>query len=124
MKKNSPGFTLVEVMVALGIAGGALVLLLSANRESLRRSANSSTQALLDQHAQSKLDELKLELEPRRSGEFHGLAGYSWDSIEEGGAIENIKELRRIVLRVRDSDRRIIRTFQTLVYRPKTEAAR
>lgn len=121
MQKNRPGFTLVEVMVALGIAGGALVLLLSANRESLRRSANSSNQALLDQLAQSKLDELKLELDPRRSGELPGLAGYSWDASNENASVENVKELHRVVLRVRDSDRKIVRTLETFIYKPKVE---
>jgi prepilin-type N-terminal cleavage/methylation domain-containing protein len=124
MKKNRLGFTLVEVMVALGIAGGALVLLLSANRESLRRSVGSRAQALLEQLAQSKLDELKQDLEKRRSGEFPGLAGYTWDAAEESGAIEGVKELHRIALRVRDPNRRIIRSMETLVYRPKAERDR
>jgi len=121
MTRSKRGFTLVEVMVALGIAAGALVLLLSANRESLRRSVNSRSHARLDQLAQSKLDELRLELEQNRSGGFPELAGYQWDVAEENSGIENVKALKRIELRIRNSEGRTIQTLQAFVYRPEVK---
>jgi len=121
MTRSNRAFTLVEVMVALGIAAGALVLLLSANRESLRRSVNARSHAQLDQIAQSKLDELRLGLELKRSGGFPELAGYQWDAAEEETGIENVKALKRIELRIRNSEGRTIQTLQSFVYRPEAQ---
>ena len=48
MKKKADkerGFTLIEVLVALGIAGGALLLVLSANNGSLRKSVGARAES-------------------------------------------------------------------------------
>lgn len=121
MMKNRSGFTLVEVMVALGIAAGALVLLLSANRESLRRSVSARSHAMLDQLAQSKLDELRLGLDQNHSGSFAELPGYQWDFTEEHQELEGVNSLNRIELRVRNSEGRNVQVLQALVYRPEAK---
>jgi len=121
MMRSKRGFTLVEVMVALGIAAGALVLLLSANRESLRRSVNSRSRAHLDQLAQSKLDELRLGLEMKNTGGFQEFPEYRWDATEESSGVEDLENLKRLDLRIRNSEGRIVQTLQAFTYRPEVK---
>lgn len=57
-KRRLSAFTLVEVIVALGIAATALILLVSANHESLRRSLRAGEGLRLGLALESKLDEI------------------------------------------------------------------
>ena len=71
-------FTLVEVIVALGIAGGALILLVSASRASLTRSLRSQQSVQIEQLMENKLNEVRAGVEASNSGTFENAPEWSW----------------------------------------------
>ena len=98
------GFTLVEVIVALAITAGALVLLACAGNECLRRSQRARQTAALQQLAESKLDEVLVGLEKDRRGEFAGHPGWSWEIERSPASVEGLRNLERMTLRVFSPD--------------------
>lgn len=78
-RRSDGGFTLVEVLVALGIAGGALILILSATNAGFRKSRDSRESLRLERLAESKLKAWQAGLEPSGRGACAGLAGYQWE---------------------------------------------
>ncbi|MBI3828873.1 MAG: type II secretion system protein [Planctomycetes bacterium] len=98
------GFTLVEVIVALGIAAGALVLLLSANHASLQRSICARATAKIQRLCESKLDELRSGAEVHPSGEFDDLPGWTWRADVEKAQLADLQGLKRLTLKVYSPD--------------------
>lgn len=98
-KRADRGFTLVEVLVALAIAGGALVLILSANGASLRKSVDARLKERLQRAAESKFGEWKCGAERSVEGPLAGFSGHHWDIRTSR---EDLPPLKRIV-RVRFS---------------------
>jgi general secretion pathway protein I len=98
------GFTLVEVIVALAITAGALVLLACAGNESFRRSQRARQTAALEQLAESKLDEVLVGLERERRGEFAGHPGWSWEIEHSSASVEGLRNLERVTFRVFSPD--------------------
>lgn len=94
------GFTLVEVVVALGIVAGAMVLLISANHEAMRRSMRAHEQAQLEEAIESKVGELRAGVETRSSGEFPALPGWLWTTTRERAQIEGLTTVDQITLSV------------------------
>ena len=92
--RTDQGFTLVEVLVALGIAGGALVLILSANGASLRKSVDARVFERLERAAESKFLEWKSGAERTSGGALPGFSGYSWEVRKER---EDLPPLRKLV---------------------------
>jgi len=101
MRRNRRGFTLIEVMVALAVAGGTLVLVLSANAASLRRSAEAGHRARLERAAEGKLAEWCAGIETAREGALAGFDGHRWEIREEADRAGGLKRLRRVTLVVR-----------------------
>lgn len=119
--RRRSGFTLVEVIVALGIASGALVLLLSANQASLQRSLRARTMAQLQRLCESKLDELRCGAESRPAGTFGDLPGWTWCADAEKAQCEELRGLKRLTLKVYPPDAPFtpFETFAVLVYDEK-----
>ncbi len=99
-KSRSAGFTLVEVLVALGIAGGTLVLVLSSNNASLRQSLSAREEVRLERAAESKFEECVLGLEPASRGELTGLEGWSWEAVRAPTHVADLKHLKRVTFYV------------------------
>lgn len=114
------GFTLIEVIVALAIAGGALVLLLSANQASLRRSASATQEAAVLRAAETTFDAYRCGESQASEGELKGMPGWSWKvraSKAETGGVENLHRLTFDVYSP-DAPQEPYTTFEALRYRP------
>jgi len=96
------------VLVALGIAGGALILVLSANNASLRRSAGSREDLRTLRAAESKFEELVAGLDASLSGDLDGLPGWRWEVFRTTTYLAELKKLKRL---------------QFIVYRPDASKA-
>ena len=101
-RKSRPnsGFTLVEVLVALGIAGGSLVLILAANNASYRKSMGSREILRIERVAESKFEECLLGLEPMSSGDFLEVPGWRWSVGRTPTGVGRLKKLKRVAFRV------------------------
>jgi prepilin-type N-terminal cleavage/methylation domain-containing protein len=88
------GFTLIEVLVALAIAGGALVLILSANGASIRKSVDARLTERLHRAAESKFSEWKCGAERAAEGPLAGFDGHRW---EIRTAREDLSPLRKLI---------------------------
>jgi prepilin-type N-terminal cleavage/methylation domain-containing protein len=97
---ESQGFTLIEVMVALAIASGALVLILSANHSSLRRSEEAMADLRLTRALDSQLEACLSGSEPALQGELEGFPGWRWEVFRTPGLVGELRSLRRVVLGV------------------------
>lgn len=113
------GFTLVEVVVALAIAAGALILLLSANQASLQRSVRARQEALLQRLCESKFDECRCGAETRKSGAFDDLPGWTWRFEEEKKNLETLEGLQRLTLKIYPPETPFLAktTYRALRYR-------
>ena len=99
MRRTNAGFTLIEVIVALAIAAGALIILLSSNNSSLASSTRSRNDAKLQNALESKLDELRAGVETATGGELGACPGWEWRADRESVAeADDIKHLKRITL--------------------------
>ena len=129
MRKKRRGFTLLEVLIATGILGGALVALLSSVSHSTRMERRAV--AILHQSTMShnKMTEIladpELDEGDSDSGEFEGASYFSWESnvekvalpFDEDAIIERKGELLKITLVVKDS--RFNKALTFVEYRPK-----
>ncbi len=87
---------MIEVLVALGIAGGALILVLSANNASLRRSVGARGDLRVLRAVESKHEELLLGLDRSLSGELEGLPGWKWEVFRSATYLAHLKRLKRM----------------------------
>jgi len=92
-KRPEQGFTLIEVLVALAIAGGSLILILSANGASLRKSVDARVSERLQRAAESKFAEWKAGADRASEGSLAGFADHRW---EVRTAREDLAPLRRL----------------------------
>jgi prepilin-type N-terminal cleavage/methylation domain-containing protein len=92
-RRADQGFTLIEVMVALAVAAGALVLILSANGASLRKSVHARLDERLQRAAESKFSEWLIGAERAGEGPLPGFDGHRW---EVRMAREELAPLRRL----------------------------
>ena len=100
-KRAEGGFTLIEILVALAVAGGALVLVLSGNAASLARSIRSQSEARLERAAESVLAAWRAAAEPMREGPMAGFDRHSWEirtTPDDGTA--GLKQLIRATFRI------------------------
>ncbi len=117
------GFTLVEVIVALGIAAGALILLVTANQESLRRSVRSSEDLRLNRLLEAKLDELRLGIERASQGSFEELPGVTWRMERERVREGELEGVERLTLEARGADTSTtFHSVSVLVWTPPPKA--
>ena len=99
-RRPKGGFTLVEVMVALGIVAGSMILLLSANRNALQRSLRAQDQIRLEHAAESKFDEVLCGSETSQNGSFEGMPGCTWAIQQEPAEIEGLGNLQKVTITV------------------------
>lgn len=98
-----PGFTLIEVLVALAICAGSLVLLASVGNESLRRSLRARQAALLDEACRNTLSECACGAENAREGDLTDLPGWRWQVEVSSVPLEDLAGLERLTLRARNT---------------------
>ncbi|MCK6472725.1 MAG: type II secretion system GspH family protein [Planctomycetes bacterium] len=114
------GFTLIEVIVALAIAGGALVLLLSANQASLRKSVHATQEAAVLRAAETAFDAYRCGDSDATEGGLKGMPGWTWKiraSRAEVGSVENLQRLTFDVYSP-DAPQEPFGTYEALRYRP------
>jgi prepilin-type N-terminal cleavage/methylation domain-containing protein len=114
-KRAESGFTLIEVLVALAVAGGSLALVLSANAASLGRGIRARSDARLERAVDSKLAETRIGSETTLEGPLPGFDGHRWRlRIEpERGTL---KHLSRRVLTLQDAEGRPLLERSELVH--------
>lgn len=86
VRKKLAGFTLIEILVSLGVLGTALGMILSLLTKglSLRHETGDLTRAIF--LAEEKMNEIKTLVKPdSQSGEFEAFSGYSfsYEIVEE-----------------------------------------
>jgi prepilin-type N-terminal cleavage/methylation domain-containing protein len=94
------GFTIVEVIVALGIAATALILLLGSNRDSMQRSQRGSEACTLERHCTNKLAEIRCRIEPADRGTFKDLPEWRWEVRRQAASLGEIENLYRLALQL------------------------
>ena len=98
----------MEVLVALAIAGGALILILSANGASLRKSVEARIFERLQRAAESKFSEWKAGAERGAEGGLPGFADHRWEVRTAREDLAPLRRLTRIHFSVSDSSGRRI----------------
>jgi general secretion pathway protein I len=123
LRRCPPGFTLLEVVVALSVVAVVLLALHKLNAQSVQLGQETDFHAVAALLAQAKMAEVETglpELPTARRGDFgEDHPGYRWEiSVEEAGA-EQLGEVgedyQRIDLVVTEPDRG--RTFRLRTYR-------
>jgi prepilin-type N-terminal cleavage/methylation domain-containing protein len=99
-KRAEGGFTLIEVLVALGIAAGSLVLILSANGASLKKSVRARLDERLVRAAESKLAELRTGAERATEGSLSGFDLHRWEIQTSREEVSPLRRLERLAFRV------------------------
>lgn len=114
------GFTLVEVIVALAIAGGALVLLLSANQASLRKSVHATQEAAVLRAAETAFDAYRSGAEDATEGGLMGMPGWTWKVRATKAEIGTVESLQHLTFAVYspDAPQEPFATFEALRYLP------
>jgi prepilin-type N-terminal cleavage/methylation domain-containing protein len=97
--RRDRGFTLLEILVALAIAAGTLVLVTAAISDSLRRSAKAEVDGRLERAAESKLAEWTSGLDAHREGALAGFDGHRWE-IRTAAEPGPVKRLQRVTLTI------------------------
>ena len=104
-RKRDSGFTLIEILVALAVAGGALVLVLSANAASLERGLRARVDSRLERAAESKLAEWRIGAESSLEGPLPGFDGHRW-RIRKDAEKDRSRRLARVTLQIEGADGR------------------
>ena len=94
------GFTLIEVMVALAVAGRALVLVLSANSASLRKSVQARLDERLERAAESRFSEWQLGAERASEGPLAGFDTHRWEVRVARLDLASLRRLSRVTFTV------------------------
>lgn len=116
---TNSGFTLIEVIIALAIASGSLILLLAASQESLHRGIRSRENTKVIELSESKLDEISCGSETETSGLFRALPGWSWKLDRSPASVEGLERMETLVLRAFDPQGRERSSCVTLRHNPK-----
>ncbi|GMV83850.1 MAG: hypothetical protein AMXMBFR7_50340 [Planctomycetota bacterium] len=106
------------------IAAGALILLVTANQESLRRSVRSGEDLRLNRLLEAKLEELRLGIERASQGSFEELPGVTWrmepERLRDGG----LTGLERLTMEARaDGATYPLQTLSVLIWTPPPKEA-
>ncbi len=100
LRRNSQGFTLLEVMVALAIISTSLVVLLSSQNSNITRShyADSLAKAaMLAQKIISESDMNKLMDSKSEGSEESGNIVFTWEKMVTPSMVEGLKKLTVLV---------------------------
>jgi prepilin-type N-terminal cleavage/methylation domain-containing protein len=102
------GFTLIEVLVALAVAGGALVLVLSANGASLRKSVRARLDERLQRAAESKFAEWQVGAERAAEGPLAGFDRHRWEIRTAREDLGGLKKLSRVTFTVTGPEGKVL----------------
>lgn len=100
MARREAGFTLIEVMVALAIAAGSLVLVLGANNANLRRSVEARGELRLSRAIESQFEACLLGAEVAVAGDIEGFVGWRWEIYRSPSLLAELKTLKRVTFAV------------------------
>ena len=81
--RSERGFTLLEVLAALMVAGVALTCILEIEVQAQRNAGRARALRRAAALAESKLQEVLSGLEPASSGDFPGMEGWTWSVSRE-----------------------------------------
>jgi prepilin-type N-terminal cleavage/methylation domain-containing protein len=115
-RRRRGGFTLVEVLVALAIASGALVLILSAATGSLRRTVHAGLSTRLERAAESRLADWQSGADRSTSGPLAGFLDHRWEIRTLPEPVSSLRGLRRVTLAVQGPDGRKVLEWSVLAY--------
>ncbi len=73
------GFTLIELVLAVGLIGGSFLALLFLRASAVDKAHRFNTQRTVQRVAQEKLDEVVFGIEELQSGEIEGKTGWAWE---------------------------------------------
>lgn len=73
------GFTLIELVLAVGLIGGSFLTLLLLRASAIERATRFNLQRKVQRIAQEKLEEVVYGLEPALSGGIDGLKDWDWE---------------------------------------------
>ena len=100
MFRAEGGFTFIEVMVALAITAGVVVLLVVSFNYHLGGASRSREDVIVAALGAQKLERIKLEGIVEREGDFgEGYEGFSWTLLEEDSELKGVKRLELKVVR-------------------------
>lgn len=102
VRSRGGGFTLLEVVVALGVLAGALLLVGASQREGVARGARAREALGVLASAESKFAECVGGIERAPSGELPDRPGYRWEFFRTPSTVAGLKRLGRVRFVVRD----------------------
>ena len=94
-RENNPGFTLLEVLVAVAIMGMALAVLLGSVNKNLTLTSESRNLTVASTLAQKKMTEIESQGVPEEGeeeGEFEGFPDFKWRLVVERLEIPDLGE--------------------------------
>lgn len=116
------GFSLIEALVALVLAGGGIAALVSSMGGMQRSEARILQSERMQRLAQTKLEEIIATQDYNaQGGDFQdqGITDLSWSMTNDVTSVEN---LEKVTLKVtKQGDESAVQTVETLVYRPPTQ---
>jgi type II secretory pathway pseudopilin PulG len=77
--RRSDGFTLIELVLAVGLIGGSFLALLLLRGSAIERAHRFNLQRKVQRIAQEKLEEVVYGLEPALTGSIEGLSQWDWE---------------------------------------------
>jgi prepilin-type N-terminal cleavage/methylation domain-containing protein len=113
------GFTLIEVLVALGIAASSLVLLMSANHAAMRRTTRAQERVQLEELIETKVSEIKSGIELGSSGQFANMPELSWTVSRSVAQIEGMTTVDELTLKIFNSTGSPSRTTTFFIQTPR-----
>jgi type II secretory pathway pseudopilin PulG len=79
MDRRAGGFTLIELVLAVGLIGGSFLALLLLRTSAVDRAFKFNLQRKVQRIAQEKLEEVVYGLEPALTGSIEGLPDWNWE---------------------------------------------
>jgi prepilin-type N-terminal cleavage/methylation domain-containing protein len=111
------GFTLIEILVALAIAAGAFILIVSAATASVRRGELARLKSRLERRCESKLSEWMCRAEKKSGGALTDFDGHLWEVKDAPETSASIRGLRRVTFTVRGPGGARVLEWDVLVHR-------
>ncbi|MCD5390668.1 type II secretion system minor pseudopilin GspI [candidate division NPL-UPA2 bacterium] len=101
--RSKTGFTLLEVMIALAIIAGALVVILHSHILGVNLANRVKGTSLASLLAQKRMEEIKMEGFPEEGeeeGDFEEHPGFRWRSVVSNAEVfeEEVEELRKVTV--------------------------
>lgn len=118
------GFTLIEALVSLVLAGGGIAALVSSIGATERAEARALQSEKMQRLAYTKLEEILASRDfVSQGGDFNdrGESDFEWNLEQNTTSVENLTQLTVSVTKTTDSS--VKQTLSTLVFDPPTATA-